>query len=185
MKSPRRLPVYAALLGLLLFSTIANAQENRFELGLTGGYAGLSTVGLAADGFGATVLGSYAINDAINLRLEGSLHQFGLPTLQSSITMLGGQLGAEYLVDVLDWIPYVGLVAGWNYSAVRYGTATGQLAVTLPFGLGYRLSPNWSVGAEGRYTLFFGGYSVLAETVLTPTSQLSAHARLAYTFGGP
>lgn len=185
MKSPQRPAVLSIALLCFSLASSTQAQEKRFRLGLTGGYSSLATVGTPADGFGATVLSTYGINDAINLRVEGELHQFALPGLGNSITMLGGSLGAEYLLDVLDWIPYAGLVAGISYSSLRYGSATGQLAATLPFGLGYRLSPQWSVAVEGRYTLFFGGYAAAAETVVTPTSRLSAHARLAYTFGSP
>jgi hypothetical protein len=64
-------------------------------------------------------------------------------------------VGVGYVIDVLQWVPYVGLLAG-GYRLAG-GTIDGSLflpGAELALGLDYQLSRRWAVGVGVRQHLF-------------------------------
>ena len=118
------------------------------------------------------------MNDAINLRLHADLSVFDLPEPSTSAIIYGGVVGGEYVLDILDWVPFVGAMAGPAVLAIQDGETVLHIGVEIPFGLGYQLSDSWTVGAEGRYRLFLFG-----SAELSPTQSMAALLRLEHAWG--
>jgi hypothetical protein len=76
--------------------------------------------------------------------------------------MHGAFFGAEYVLDILDWVPYVGLSTGTvltsrQPSSDDPGGDRWHLGIEIPVGLGYQLSHHIALMAEWRFrALLFG-----------------------------
>lgn len=156
----------------------ARAYERQWHLGADFGYALAGFPAETVSGFGGGAHLAYGITDAFNLRLHADFTAFDLTDPQTSAFVYAAALGAEYVIDVLQWVPYIGALAGPTLVSIREGEDHLHLGVELPLGLGYQLSRDVTVGAEVRYRLFFLG----AEET-SPTNGLLALARLEYTWG--
>jgi hypothetical protein len=154
------------------------AYERQWHVGVGFGYALGGFPGGAVSGFGGGTHLTYGVSDAFNLRLHGDVAAFDLPEPATSAILLSGALGAEYVFDVLEWVPYVGLSAAPVTMLVQGGATRVHLGVELPFGLGYQLDRSWTVGVEGRYRLMLFG-----DPATSPTHNLLALARLEYAWG--
>lgn len=154
------------------------AYERQWHTGVGFGYALGGFPGGAVSGFGGGAHLTYGVSDAFNLRLHGDVAAFDLPEPASSAILLGGALGAEYVIDVLEWVPYVGLSAGPVTMLVQGGVPRVHLGLEVPFGLGYQLDRSFAVGIEGRYRLL-----LLGDRATSPTHNMLAFARLEYAWG--
>src|SRR5262245_21009746 len=100
------LPVLAAI--ALLWSERAWCYERQWHAGASFGYALLpgdtTTHGLVG-GLHLT----YGLSDAFNAMLELNLSG---PISPPDRFVASGALGVGYVVDILQWVPYVGLLAG-------------------------------------------------------------------------
>jgi len=143
------------------------AFEKQWHVGLDGGYALASfpeTVlnkvpvsAAAVSGFDVGVHGTYGLTDAVNLRMHADLSAFDLPEPRSSAMLVTSGLGAEYVFDVLRWVPSIGVTAGPSVMVVQNDKTVVHLGIDVPLGLGYQLTRNWVIGAELRYRLLLFG----------------------------
>ena len=146
-------------LGLTLVPALATAAERQHHLGLApvGSLVKVRRNFLNA-GAGATVLYTYGLTDQFNLMVEGTHSFLGLghtdaptrPPIRPGF-MSTGAAGISYVLDVLRWVPYAGILASGN--VLGGGTLPGaffapggQLAV----GLDYQFTRNFVVGAGFR-----------------------------------
>ena len=144
------------LLVVLVFAPRANAFERQWHAGVDAGYAGISWDGAFRSGFGGGVHGAYGLTDAFNLMLEvgGSMHSVCEGC--SSLSVLHGGAGVGYTLDILRWVPYMGLlVGGYRFGGVTMPEARqdAQFKVGLQGALGmdFRPSRSWAVGVQLRY----------------------------------
>lgn len=78
--------------------------------------------------------------------------------------MGSASIGAGYVIDILQWVPYVGLMVGGYQLGVFFdacdapGASCGgtRLGLSVPIGLDYQVSRNFAVGVQGRYHLLLG-----------------------------
>jgi hypothetical protein len=155
----------------------ASATEQQWRTGAEIGYAIVALAEGTLGGFAVGAHATYGLSDAFNLRLGADLCTFDRLPPASYALVWGGSVGLEYVIDVLDWVPYVGLsldAMGVYKEAERHDLFAG---FELPIGLGYQLLPEWTVGGEFRYrSLLFG-------TDLGPIPMLAFLARSEYVFG--
>lgn len=154
------------------------AFDGLWHVGLDAGYALGAFPEASVSGFAGGAHLAYGISDAFNLRLNADVSAFDLPEPATSAVVYAGAVGAEYSLDVLDWILYVGALAGPAAVAVQDGEVLGQMTVQVPLGLSWRFSPSWAVGLEGQYRFFFLGPEG------SPASSLLGVGRFEYIFGG-
>jgi opacity protein-like surface antigen len=155
----------------------ASAFDGLWHAGIDAGYALGAFPDAAVNGFGGGLHLAYGISDAFNLRLNADVSAFDLPEPATSALIYAGALGAEYSLDVLDWVLYVGALAGPANVAIQDGADLWQMTVQVPLGLSWMFSPNWAVGIEGQYRLFFLGPEG------SPGSGLVGFGRFEYIFG--
>lgn len=154
----------------------ARAFERQWHLGAQASYAMyVDYTATALHGVGGTVYATYGLNDTFNLLVDASVH-----SLPEKGYVLGGvSVGAAYVLDVLEWVPYAGLTVG-AFDAFSTSPAgcppspsgqlaaechLGRLGVSVPVGLDYQLSRSFALGAQARYHLLFFGPGV--EQLLT------------------
>jgi hypothetical protein len=185
MNAPRRLP---RLLGALAFGAAllapraARAFEHQWRAGANFGWSALLGA-TTSHGFGGGLNLTYGINDTFNLLAE--INATAHPYAQWSI--VSGAVGGAYVVDVGQWVPWVGAAvgpAGFLNTDPQCGLAVAQpctamrLNLEIPFGLDYQISRRFSVGVTGRFQLLLLGYSGWA-----PWETLGAFAHAEYTWG--
>ena len=164
-----------AIIVAVLSPTSAYAYEEQLTLGVDLGYGGvLANDALPAHGLSFGFGGSWGLNDAWTVRghLGWSYHP-GDPVLHVGI------LGAEvlYVVDILTWVPFVGLGLDGIGTVVdgSFGMDLGAHAVV---GLDYVINRDWIVGTDIRaYVLPFE----LAENGVDPV-YLTATLRVSKVF---
>jgi len=139
----------------------AHAVERQHHLGLSPTLSMLKVDDKSSMSIGAG-LGlhyTYGFNDQLNLMIEGNgsivaadqkQDYAGAPlTRPAEVDHLSAGVG--YVIDVLRWVPYVGVLAsGYRLSG---GTVDGSLFVAgaaLAVGLDYQLSRHWAVGLAAR-----------------------------------
>jgi hypothetical protein len=164
----------------------ASARENEHHLGVDLGASALkiddkSTLSL---GGGGGAHWSYGLDDTFSVMAEGAysivaLNQTGdasTPrTRPASVSHLVGGIG--YTIDILTWVPYVGVLVGGF--AMSGGTIDGTLflpGAQLALGLDYKLSHHWSVGAAIRQSM------MLTHTSTYP-SYTNVFGRFEYVWG--
>ncbi len=175
---PAALAVACGFACLALDSRDAHAYERQWRIGLDGGYTLAAFPEANTSGFDAGLHGTYGISDAWNLRAHADVSAFDLPLPQTSAVFVSGGLGAEYVIDILRWVPYVGVTVGPNVMRIQNGPTVVHLGVEIPAGLGYQLTRNWSVGAEFRYRLL-----LLGDSQLSPTHGFVGLARAEFAWG--
>lgn len=130
----------------------AYAFEREWHLGAGGGVV---APGSAYDlGPALAVHGAYGLSDVFDARLtlSGSRHTAARAPTTSLFT---GTLGLAYKLDVIEWVPYVGVRAGYfSFSRSplapyeRSGGVLGAMA-----GVDYSFSRSFALGAEVGYDL--------------------------------
>ncbi|AKT41874.1 hypothetical protein [Chondromyces crocatus] len=157
----------------------AEAFERQWHAGAAFGYAMLADPG-TYPGFGGRLHVAYGLTDAFNALVEVDLatHPGG------QFFAFGGSAGATYVIDILQWVPYVGLTVG-GYDLVRASQCggpgdpachDGRFGIGVPFGLDYAISREFSLGVAGKY-------SILLPSTEFPTSYLTLYARAEYVWG--
>ncbi len=123
-------------------------------------------------------VGAYEWSDSFDLRLEllGAAPRLEPGALQASVAV-----GAAYKLDVIEWVPYFGLLLGYYElgSARPAPLAARELGLSIPLGLDYALSRQLVLGLQLRYHAFL---SELPQT-LGEASLLSAGLRLEGRWG--
>jgi hypothetical protein len=153
----------------------AQAVEHQWHFGVDVGYAQL--VSPDAPGMGGALYAKYGINDWINLVAEVSSSGHPAP----SQVIFGGRVGAEYVFDVLRWVPYVGALAGGSTVFTTSTSCAGaaclspRLDLEIPMGLDYQVSRSFALGAVGKIEVLVG--------VGSPVMLGGGFARAEYFFG--
>jgi len=156
-RAPKRVPkraLYgsAALVATLLGSSPASAFERQWHLG--GGLGVASFAGGEANiGPALGVHGAYGLSDMFDLRgeLTGSTH-----TLDDGrrLNLYSASIGLAYKIDVLEWIPYVGLLVGsyiFSGDGKPANQSGGFIGVSTMLGIDYALSRSFGLGLQLRY----------------------------------
>jgi hypothetical protein len=126
---------------------------------------------------------TYGLSDAFNLMVEGSwsLLELGTPEGKNLPKTLpswaaNADVGVAYVLDVLQWVPYVGVLGGgYAFSGGTIDGAKLLPGVAIALGLDYRVRPNLSLGVAVRQ-------HIVSETQ-TYTSFSQALARIEYNWG--
>jgi hypothetical protein len=152
---PRRLLAASLIAAALLAPRAAAAYERQWHAGASFGYA--AVLGSPAfHGFGGALHLTYGLTDAFNLMAETSFtyHPSG------KALIAGGGVGAAYVVDILQWVPYVGAVVG-AVDMANLDPACGtngapachapRVNLAVPFGLDYQITRSFALGAMGRF----------------------------------
>lgn len=165
-------------LGLVAaFSSEASAYEHQWQAGLSAGYThfvnggGTAITPAALPGFGTNLSLSYGITDAWNVigHVDMSAHPGAAP-----VFIGGGGVGVAYVLDVLRWVPWIGVTLGaYGVSAQEPCIATDSASCTTlrfgpsaTFGLDYQVNRKFSIGAGGRYgVLLFGNKNEVDQTI--------------------
>ena len=140
----------------LLVATAGEAYERQWHVGGGVSYA-LASGDPPLHGVGPNAHLTYGLTDAFNLALElqGTVHP------SREIGIANAAAGVAYVFDVLQWVPYVGLMAGGYYvgtfaSDCVAGCTDLRVGGSVPFGLDYQVSRSFAVGFAGREHLILG-----------------------------
>jgi len=144
----------------------AAAIERQHHLGLDPSLAMLKVgdKSSVSAGVGIGAHYTYGINDQFNFMAEingavvaANQQQDTPETPRTRPAEVGyASAGVGYVIDILRWVPYIGLLAG----GYRLSGGTLEKALLLPglelaVGLDYQLSRHWAVGLAGRQHLMF------------------------------
>jgi len=167
MRRSRAPLILASVLSVVAFSPLAEAYERQWHVGGGLGYSlllnggSVPTTATSLHGLGATLHGTYGLTDAFNLmvQVDGSIAPGPTPVL-----LAGGGAGIGYVIDVLRWVPWAGVMVG-GYAVSAFdpcGAAgetctSGRLGLSIPFGLDYQVSRSFTLGASGRYGVLLLG----------------------------
>jgi len=177
----------AAVFAVTFVALDARALENEHHLGLSAGGSalGIDDKSTMSIGAGAIAHWAYGLNDTFNLMAEGGSSIVALNqkldfkdtphTRPATVSHVAG--GLAYVLDVITWVPYGGVLLGGF--AMGGGTIDGTLflpGAQIALGLDYKLSHHWAVGAALRQTIF------LTHTSTYP-SYSNLFARFEYTWG--
>lgn len=142
---------------LVALAVVATAQQARAyeEQWHFGGGVGAASFARTDTGL-APVLGahvSYDISDTFDARLEllAAQHEF---VEGESTRFYSAGAGLVYKIDVLEWVPYIGILGGLYAFDGRTWPAPlkqRELGISIPLGLDYTFSRTFGVGAQIRY----------------------------------
>jgi|CZKU01.1.fsa_nt_gi hypothetical protein len=180
------LPPCAAWFAVATAASSAGAVERENHLGLDAG-GGLLVIGNKSTNDIGASLGAhytYGLNDTFNLMVEASYSLVALDqTADSKKTpptypawLANADVGIGYVFDVLQWVPYAGvLIGGYGLSG---GTIPGVKILPgaeIALGLDYRLSSSMAVGVALRQHF-------VSDTTTYPSFS-QALARVEYNWG--
>jgi opacity protein-like surface antigen len=186
--TPRTLAALA--LGIAAFASapgVARAVEGQHHVGLAPELAMLKVDDKSSlsVGAGGALHYTYGLTDTFNLMAEGGSAVVALDQRQDSpesprtrpatVDRLG--VGVGYVIDILRYVPYVGVLAtGYRLAG---GTLDKSLFVggaALALGLDYQITRNWTVGVAARQAFMLTKMS-------TYPSFTTVGLRLEYTWG--
>ncbi|MBX3186489.1 MAG: outer membrane beta-barrel protein [Labilithrix sp.] len=172
---------------LSLFAARAHAVERQHHIGLAPSLSLLkvddkSTMSV---GMGGALHYTYGLSDQFNLMAEFNSSIVALDQQQDTAetpktrpaTVDHLSLGLGYVIDVLRWVPYVGVLPG--VYRLAGGTLDGSLflpGAALAVGLDYQLSRHWAIGAAAHQHFLFTKMS-------TYPSYTTGLLRLEYMWG--
>jgi hypothetical protein len=139
----------------------AHAIERQHHLGLDPSLSILkvddkSTVSVGA-GVGAHY--TYGLSDQFNFMVELNASRVAANQEQDHAdsphtrpaNVAHGLVGVGYVIDVLRWVPYFGLLAGgYHLSGGTLDAPVVALGGAVQVGLDYQLSRHWALGAAGQ-----------------------------------
>jgi hypothetical protein len=182
-------PALAAAAGIatLALATPAGAVERENAIGMEAGGAVFAVADKSSPDVGGSVglHYTYGLSDAFNLVANAGWSLVALNEVAGDAStprtrptnVTNANVGAAYVLDVLQWVPWGALEAG-GY-ALQGGTLPGVKllpGVAVAIGVDYRLNRSWSVGVEVREHLLFTEMS-------TYPSFLQGLARFEYVWG--
>jgi hypothetical protein len=163
----------------------AGAVEHEHHLGVDAGASMLVMSDKTDLGGGVGGHWAYGLNDAFNLMVEASWSLVALgEKVQSATTprtrpstVGNAGVGVGYVLDVLQWVPYAGLlVGGYALTGGTLDVSKIRPGAVLALGLDYRFGPSWAAGLAFRQHM-------LVTEVSTYPSFTQVFARLEYTWG--
>jgi hypothetical protein len=148
------------LLGLTLVPALATASERQHHLGLApvGSLVKVRNHNVST-GIGATALYTYGLTDQLNLMAEASHSFLGLgqggdtpaPPLIRPGFLSTGAVGVSYVLDVLRWVPYAGILGSGNVmGGGTLPTAFFAPGAQVAAGLDYQFSRHLVAGVGFR-----------------------------------
>jgi len=170
-----------ALLGAAVVASAGSAKafERQWHVG---GGLGAATFASGDPSLGPAlgVFGAYGLSDMFDARLEltASRHERASGT---SVDLYSASAGVAYKIDVIEWIPYVGLLLGYYRQAGEDPTSgdRGALGISTALGIDYALSRSVGLGLQLRY---HGGLNDVP-TSLTDGSYYTGLLRAEYRWG--
>ncbi|MBX3221657.1 MAG: hypothetical protein KF795_14140 [Labilithrix sp.] len=154
----------AGLASTLLAAPDARAIERQHHLGLAPAIGSLRIEGksTASTGIGGGIHYAYGLTDQWNLSLEASSvvvaakqkQDFPDSPRNRPAAVDHGALGVTYVIDILRWVPYVGL--GGGVYRLAGGTLESPLilpGLSLAAGIDYQLNRQFAVGVGVRQHL--------------------------------
>jgi hypothetical protein len=163
---------------------LAVEREHHVGADLGGSMLVVADKGSADIGGAAGAHYTYGLSDAFNLMVEGAWSLLSLDETRKASTprtrpswAANADVGLGYVLDVLTWVPYGGLLVG-AYS-LSGGTIDGTKflpGVEIALGLDYRFSRSVAGGVALRQHL-------LVTELSTYPSFTQAFARIEYTWG--
>lgn len=156
----RRLQAVLALAFVFTMSVDAQAFERQWHLG--GGLGAVLPAGEYSLGPALGAHAAYGISDVFDVRLElvGSRHTHDIGPAVNSFSAAAG---LAYKLDVIEWVPYAGALAGYTYAdpEIEPSELGPHRSPTLGFilGLDYGFSRSFGLGACFRedFLLVGGG----------------------------
>ena len=119
--------------------------------GLGGVNASPASLGL---GVGVNAYASYGLNDMFDLKLDfaASSHALTLSGNQERHGIYDVVLGLSYKIDIIEWIPYFGIGAGYMFSDLPQGVGIEPNDILLGgmIGLDYAMSREFGIGIANR-----------------------------------
>jgi hypothetical protein len=182
MPSPRAVRAAAAAIAsaavLLLATRDASAYEHQWHFGGSFGYALLADEP-TVHGLGGGLHLTYGLTDVFN-----AMAQVDVTGYPGGDALVGSAaIGVGYVVDILEWVPYLGLMAG-GYQIIVLSDAcdapgascgSTRFGLSVPFGLDYQITRSFAVGVQGRYHLLLGSEGA--------ASYVTAFGRAEYIWG--
>lgn len=154
-----------SLLALVALERHAFAFERQWHLG--GGLGGVIANGYSL-GPAFNAYAAYGISDVFDVRLEAAASR-NAPSF-----LYGAKLALAYKLDVIEWIPYAGVDAGFlGVSSPRDRFKAASPTVGALVGLDYAVSRDFGLGLAGFYDYALAGGG----------SIISAFLRAEYRFG--
>ena len=154
----------------------AGAVESEHHLGIDVGANALVLGGVGSDtGLTVGAHWTYGLTDQFDLMVEGawSVEAFG----GHAGSVANADAGVSYVLDVLQWVPYIGvLVGGYELWGSEIGGPKLLPGGVLALGLDYRISRALAVGVSVREHM-------LLTEISTYPSFVQGVARLEYTWG--
>lgn len=164
----------------------AHAIERQHHVGLDPSLSMLkvddkSTVSVGA---GLGLHYTYGITDQFNFMAEANVSRVAANQQQDDATsphtrpadVAHASAGVGYVIDVLQFVPYIGLlIGGYRLSGGTLDKALLLPGAELAVGLDYQLSRHWAVGVAGRQHL--------VTKATTYPSYTTAMLRLEYMWG--
>lgn len=176
----------ALALATFVFAAPAAAVEREVAAGVNLGGAMLVQSGRSTPDIGpaAGLHLTYGLSDAFNLLVEGgwALLQPSTPhgaSVPKTLPAWGANVdvGVAYVLDVFQWVPYVGLlVGGYDFAGGTIPGSKPYVGAAIALGLDYRVRPRWTVGVAVRTHM-------VTDTTAYPFLG-QAFARLEYVWGG-
>src|SRR5947209_1369704 len=166
MRRPAALAIgVGAALASLTSSPGARAVEREHHVGVDAGGMVLSIGDKSTPdvGAGAGLHYTYGLSDMFNLVVQTSWSLVALgETAQSASTpatrpshVTSADVGVAYVFDVLQWVPWIGALAGgYLFAGGTIDGAKVYPGAALGLGLDYRLSRSWVVGASAYQHAF-------------------------------
>lgn len=140
---------------LLAIASRAEAFERQWHAGLDAGFAALSWNDELRSGLGGGLHAAYGLTDSYNALLEVGVSSHSVVAGQPMLVASHAALGMAYTLDVVSWVPYVGLlVGGYQLSGFELRQAEYRLGFQAALGFDFRPSRSWAVGAQLRYHTF-------------------------------
>jgi hypothetical protein len=161
------LGVFGALAAILVAAPNAHAIERQHHLGLAPalGILSIDRKSTSSVGLGGAVHYAYGLTDQLNLSVEASSvvvaadqkRDFPYSPRNRPSTVDNLSAGVAYVIDILRWVPWIGVHAG------VYRLAGGEAMAESLFlpgasagvGLDYQLNRQFAIGVAGRQHFMF------------------------------
>jgi hypothetical protein len=137
----------AAAFAALLFSPPAHAFERQWHVGAS--LLGVQPSDSLSRGVGVGAYAAYGVSDMFDVRAELRSSFHGKTSTVPAFGIHCGWLGLAYKLDVLEWIPYFGVRAGFyeqNAEAVDWARRGGTIGGFA--GLDHAFSRSFAAGLE-------------------------------------
>lgn len=164
---------FAGALAVLLAGGHASAFERQWHFGAGAGIASPGSGFKLGPAIG--VHAAYGLSDVFDARLEVLLSQHvAADQTLAADQFYGAKLGIVYKLDVIQWIPYFGVSAGFlGAPRAREPYRSAQATLGLMGGLDYAIARNLGVGVIGTVDY----------TVGPPATLTAGLAHAEYRFG--